>query len=173
MALIRAHSLRVDPDPFAAILKGYKRFEWRSDDREMGFAPGDTLHLREHDGYHFGGYTGRSVVARVTYILRGGISPQSTYNKYGVPDGYVVMGFVMEDDEIKPVAADRCEFIKAEDAEQAGKQNWGQTSSPWSTQEDFIMKAKRKQEAEEQAALALREKAEQANPPDPGDEPAG
>lgn len=171
MALIRAHSLRVDPDPYAAILKGYKRFEWRRDDRDLGFAPGDTLHLREHDGYHFGGYTGRSVVVRVTYVLRGGISPQGTSNKYRVPEGYVVIGFVMEDDEIKPVAKDRCEFIKAEDAEQAAEQNFGQTSSPWSTDEDFLMKARRKREVSAAAALALREKEEQANPPDPDGEP--
>lgn len=156
MALIRAHSLRVDPDPYAAILKGYKRFEWRRDDRDMGFAPGDTLHLREHDGYAFGGngYSGRSVVARITYVLRGGFSPTGTSNKYDVPEGYVVLGFVLEDDEIKKVAKDRCEFIKDEDAKYAGEQDWGQTSSPWSTDEAFLMKVKAERRAREKAKAA-------------------
>lgn len=39
------HELKTWPDPFAAIVSGRKRFEYRRDDR--GYAIGDSLRLRE------------------------------------------------------------------------------------------------------------------------------
>ena len=87
------HDLKCWPDPFAAMLEGRKRFEYRRDDR--GYAVGDVLNLREwapettvvHDddgleGTIDPGYTGRALSVSVTYVLRDG---------FGVPPGYCVM----------------------------------------------------------------------------------
>lgn len=85
------HDLRTDPAPFAAVVAGYKTFEMRWDDR--GFKLGDTLRLLEwipptsveaNDGR----YTGREVLATVTYILR---AP-----KYGLREKWCVMSFKKE-----------------------------------------------------------------------------
>lgn len=76
----RVHDLKCWPVPFAAILDGSKTFEWRKNDRD--YRVGDMLHLREwtSDGER---YTGRTVDARVTYMLDGG---------FNIPDGYCIMG---------------------------------------------------------------------------------
>jgi hypothetical protein len=77
---MRTHGLKCHPEPFTALLRGTKTFEFRKDDR--GFAVGDLLHLREWD-HETGLYSGRDVVREVTYVLRG--------PAFGVPFGYVVM----------------------------------------------------------------------------------
>ena len=61
------------------ILIGKKTFELRKNDR--GFALGDILTLKEFSGDK---YTGKEVNKLVTYILTGG--------KYGLEDGYVILG---------------------------------------------------------------------------------
>jgi hypothetical protein len=79
------HPLKTWPAPFAAIMEGRKRHEFRRDDR--GFRTGDTLVLKEWDPAgdpELGGaFTGRKCRVRVTYISRGPM--------WGIPDGYVVM----------------------------------------------------------------------------------
>ena len=85
---MRTHRLKCWPEPFQAIMDGRKCFEFRKNDR--GFAVGDFLELVEWEpspltksiGLPEGGLTGRSLLARVTYVLIGG---------YGVPDGYAVL----------------------------------------------------------------------------------
>ncbi|HQR18034.1 MAG TPA: ASCH/PUA domain-containing protein [Gemmatimonadales bacterium] len=80
------HDLKTWPVYFAAILDGSKTFEARKDDRN--YAVGDTLRLREWDppalahGWT-GEYTGREVIKRVTYILRG--------PAFGVEAGWCVL----------------------------------------------------------------------------------
>lgn len=83
----RTHTLKTWPGPFAAILDGSKRFEYRRDDR--GFEVGDTLLLDEwepsmyeHLPMSSGGLTGRRIRCRVTYVLSG---------RFGVPDGFAVL----------------------------------------------------------------------------------
>jgi hypothetical protein len=89
------HELKIDHDPFFAMLNGDKTHEIRRDDR--GFKVGDTLFLREtrytaqeriEDGRPVE-YTGRTLTRTVTHIQRG----------YGLPDGIVVMSLAA------PVAA--------------------------------------------------------------------
>lgn len=80
------HVLKCWPEPFAAVLDGSKRFEYRLDDR--GFRVGDTLCLREYvpqdvDGPH--GFTGREITASITYILDDG---------FGLPRGYCILSLV-------------------------------------------------------------------------------
>jgi hypothetical protein len=75
----KLHVLKTDPGPFEAVLKGYKRFEFRLDDR--GFEVGDTLKLVEFDGLNQR-LTGRFCFVDVLYIVGG---------RYGVPEGYCVM----------------------------------------------------------------------------------
>jgi len=82
------HELKTDHHPFEAIRMGYKNFEIRWDDR--GFKMDDLLILREWipidqaaPGKAGGDYTGRSIHATVTYILR---AP-----KYGLTGKWCVM----------------------------------------------------------------------------------
>ena len=87
---MKTHSLKCWREPFEAVLSGRKTFEYRRDDR--GFCEGDEILLCEWDPskepahshlFANGWYTGRKLVARVSYILHGG--------RFGVPEGYVVM----------------------------------------------------------------------------------
>jgi len=65
VATIKLHDLKTWPEFFGGLWAGAKTFEIRRDDR--GFVRGDVLLLREWHAR--GGYTGRLVVARVTYVL--------------------------------------------------------------------------------------------------------
>ena len=81
------HELKTWPPFFDAIVDGRKTFEVRNNDR--GFNAGDVLHLREYDpskpmASDYFRYTGRELRVRVTYVLSG--------EKFGVKDGFVVMG---------------------------------------------------------------------------------
>jgi hypothetical protein len=62
------HELKTWPEYFGAVLNGTKRFEYR-DSSDRDFQVGDTLFLREWDPKEKN-YSGRSVHARVSYILR-------------------------------------------------------------------------------------------------------
>jgi Domain of unknown function (DUF3850) len=75
---MRVHHLKTHPEPFGAILDGDKNFEFRKNDRD--FAEADLLVLQEYDPAEKT-YTGRTISARVGYILR------APY--FGVPKGYV------------------------------------------------------------------------------------
>jgi hypothetical protein len=80
------HELKTHSDPFYAVLIGTKRFEFRHDDRTPRFEVGDGLRLREWTGVaEWAGdpYTGRELLVRVTYLLRG--------PAFGIPAGYVCM----------------------------------------------------------------------------------
>ena len=71
------HYLKIKPLYYRAIAKGLKNFEVRYNDRN--FKVGDMLHLQE---YLDGEYTGREILAEVTYIM-----DDPTFCK----EGYVVM----------------------------------------------------------------------------------
>lgn len=62
------HELKTWPEPFQAVLDGWKTHEIRVDDR--GYMAGDLLRLREYlpSGDH---YTGRDVTVEVTYKTPG------------------------------------------------------------------------------------------------------
>lgn len=74
------HELKILPEYFQAVWDGVKTFELRKDDRD--YQRGDILVLREWDGEK---YTGSGLRVKVTYVLRGA-------EKYGLKDGYVVIG---------------------------------------------------------------------------------
>ena len=76
---MKIHELKTWPPHFAAIWSGVKTFEIRRDDR--GYEPGDVLHLREWSP-ESKSYSGRMLLARVTYLLR---HPQF------LPEGYCAM----------------------------------------------------------------------------------
>jgi hypothetical protein len=63
---VKSHELKTWPMPFSAIWEGKKRFEIRLNDR--GFEVGDTLILTEWNE-KTGKYTGRLIVAVVTFLL--------------------------------------------------------------------------------------------------------
>lgn len=69
--------LKVLPKYYEAQVRGYKNFEIRKNDRN--FKVGQHLKLREWDKDI--GYTGRSVLVKITYIT-----------DYAQQDGYVVLG---------------------------------------------------------------------------------
>ena len=89
------HELKTWPEPFEAVWRGLKTYEIRKDDR--GFVVGDLLLLREWqperewttDGHRlmpeagYDGYTGRVVLATVSYVTRG--------PAWDVPLGMIVM----------------------------------------------------------------------------------
>ena len=81
------HQLKIWPEYFEAVASGKKNFEIRYNDRD--FAEGDYLALNEYSGD--AGYTGRSCLVYVDYILK-----DSTLMR----DGYVALG-------IKPAAITR------------------------------------------------------------------
>jgi hypothetical protein len=59
------HGLKITPNYFEKVVSKEKTFEVRYNDRN--FQVGDILKLME---YVDGSYTGRSVYAKITYILR-------------------------------------------------------------------------------------------------------
>ena len=76
------HELKILPEYFEAVERGYKRFELRKDDRD--YKVGDTLILYEWDGEE---YTGRHIgYFVITYILR-------HCEEYGLKEGYCIIGF--------------------------------------------------------------------------------
>lgn len=77
------HQLKCEVEPFRAVLRGDKLFEYRRDDRDPRFEVGHTLRLREYVA-EFDRLTGAELRARVTYVLRG--------SAYGVPPGFAVLG---------------------------------------------------------------------------------
>lgn len=101
---MNTHELKVWPDSFQAAWDEKKPYEVRKDDRN--FSVGDQLHLREfapHEpcrGTHrvwgsgdtedcgcappHGTYTGRTILASVTYKTSGG--------EWGIPEGLCVLG---------------------------------------------------------------------------------
>lgn len=79
------HELKTWPLPFQAVVDGIKPYEIRRNDRP--FKAGDTLLLHEWDP-EGSGYTGRTVVCRVTHI--------SGPSEWGLPDDVIVMGVRVE-----------------------------------------------------------------------------
>ena len=73
----KIHDLKILTAYFDDVAKGRKTFELRFDDR--GYFKGDLLLLREWTN---GTYTGRRVVVKVTYILKG---------FDGLKDGWVIL----------------------------------------------------------------------------------
>lgn len=76
------HKLKTEPQYFEAALDGSKSFEVRRED-DKRFAVGDTLILQEYVPFATHAFTGRSLAAEVTFVLRG-----APY----VPEGYAVLG---------------------------------------------------------------------------------
>lgn len=74
------HDLKCEPEPFAAVVEGRKRMEFRKDDR--GFSVGDTVTLHELTAVG-GEKTGNKYTFRISHILRD--------TAFGVPLGYAVL----------------------------------------------------------------------------------
>ncbi len=75
------HALKTEPTYFGDIIDGKKAFEIRENDRN--FKVGDYLALNELDDSRTG-YSGRSVLTRITYIVD---------DERFCKKGFVVMGF--------------------------------------------------------------------------------
>lgn len=74
------HELKTWIDYYRQVIKGYKTFEVRKNDRN--FQGLDLLHLKEWDNQKEE-YTGRECFCRVGYVLSGG--------SFGIEKGYCVM----------------------------------------------------------------------------------
>lgn len=74
------HELKIHPEPYQAVSKGLKTWEYRFNNRN--FREGDKLKLNEFDPEKMA-YTGAFIEARVMYLLEGG--------KFDIPEGYVIM----------------------------------------------------------------------------------
>ncbi len=76
------HELKIIPKYFEDVKSGKKNFEIRKDDRD--YKVGDLITLKEYEN---GQYTGREIKnLPIIYILRGA-------TKYGLMDGYCILGF--------------------------------------------------------------------------------
>lgn len=75
------HALKTEPQFFEAVIDGSKTFEIRKNDRD--FRVGDCLALNELDDTREG-YTGRSALLEITYILND--------ERFCKPE-YVIIGF--------------------------------------------------------------------------------
>lgn len=80
---VTAHELKTWPEFFNAVASGEKTFELRADDKTPPYSVGQYLALDEFDPATQQ-YTGRWIVVRVTYLLRGP-------SQFGLPEGIVVM----------------------------------------------------------------------------------
>lgn len=87
---IMMHTLKCDPQPWVAMMRGDKTFEFRKDDRPGGYQLGDVLSIELWHEYG----TGRFLYRAITYVLRGPL--------YGVPEGYAVLGLSKELDARGP-----------------------------------------------------------------------
>lgn len=74
------HELKIHPEPYQAVSKGLKTWEYRFNNRN--FREGDKLKLNEFDPENMA-YTGAFIEVRVMYLLEGG--------KFDIPEGYVIM----------------------------------------------------------------------------------
>lgn len=72
---------KILPQYFQEVQAGKKNFELRKD--EDNIQEGDILVLNE---FNDGSSTGRSVIRRVTYVLR-------NVPEYGLQEGYCIIGF--------------------------------------------------------------------------------
>lgn len=85
---MKIHELKTWPVFFEEVSSGAKPFEIRKNDRD--FKVGDALVLREwrpdKDGPG-GWYTGKELLALVTYLMRGPV--------LGISEGWVVMGIAV------------------------------------------------------------------------------
>lgn len=81
------HRLKCDPEPFARVVEGSKRYEVRKFDRD--FKVGDRLELLEFDRATKQ-YSGQRVRAKITYITGPGA--------YGLPEDVGVLGIEVLDE---------------------------------------------------------------------------
>lgn len=81
----RCHELKTWPAEFQAIAEERKRFDLRKNDRD--YRLGDSLLLREFNP-DTQAYSGRYILAKVTYILYGG--------SYGLPEPLCIMSIRWE-----------------------------------------------------------------------------
>jgi hypothetical protein len=94
----RIHDLKTWPQWFGDVAARRKEFEVRRDDR--GIQPGDWLLLHEFDPTDAGvprvyepvGYTGRKLIRRVTYVLRG-----QDATDVGLREGFCVLGLAHDE----------------------------------------------------------------------------
>lgn len=77
------HALKIYPEYYEAVKSGKKPFEVRKNDRD--FKIGDYLALNEfiQNGAGAGEYTGRSIIARISYIFT---------NEEYCKDGFAILG---------------------------------------------------------------------------------
>lgn len=73
------HEVKIYPKYFAEVQSGTKTFEYRKDDR--GYRVGDIVKLMEYNP-EANIYTGNSLEAEITYILKGELN---------IPTGYAIM----------------------------------------------------------------------------------
>lgn len=95
------------PEPFEAIWRGRKTFEYRPDDRDPPYGEGDLLILREWDS-DIGAYSGRKILAEAGYVARGA---------FGIPEGYCVISLHV----VGRLMGDRGENVPGDGSDSGGE----------------------------------------------------
>lgn len=80
---MKEHNLKTHPEYFRDVIRGFKSFEVRKNDRD--FQLGDRLLLKEFEPKSKS-YTGKEFLFKITYILDGG--------GFGIKKGFCVMSII-------------------------------------------------------------------------------
>src|SRR5262245_27353106 len=95
------HDLKSWPEMFGPVLDGTKTFELRRNDRD--FHTGDHIVLREYDP-NTDSYSGREIVKRITYVLRGIGNVGSIAPFKGLSMGYAILALADVEQKNEPPA---------------------------------------------------------------------
>ena len=94
------HELKIHPEYFKDVTSGKKPFEIRKRDRD--FKVGDYLALNEYSTE--GGYTGKSALYEITYVMIDAEYVKEGFAVLGVERRYIVSGLELMQMIIKAVA---------------------------------------------------------------------
>lgn len=87
---MKTHELKTWPVYYTELIKYTKRFEIRKNDRD--FKTGDILVLQEWNPEGDGYYTGRYMVAEVTYLMQDDKDRPDRVESFGLISGWCAMG---------------------------------------------------------------------------------
>lgn len=77
------HILKIKPEYFSEVLRGFKSFELRKNDRD--YQVGDLIHFINTNGDEYTLYERNTLVFKITYVLK-------DVEEYGLDKDYCILG---------------------------------------------------------------------------------